>query len=159
LWLKKGQLAGTPRPGVFHDIEYDLQALKRVGVTKLMTLTERAPEVEEMKEFGIGNVWSPIPDMRAPSIEQAVEICQRIDTMMEHQEVVAVHCRAGLGRTGTVLAAYLIWEGSTALSALETVRKVEPRWVQSDEQVTFLESFAQTMAERLAGSETEKHAV
>ncbi len=159
LWLKKGRLAGTPRPGIFHDIEYDLQALKRVGVTKLMTLTERAPEVEEMEEFGIGNVWTPIPDMQAPSIEQAVDICRQIDTMMEHQEVVAVHCRAGLGRTGTVLAAYLIWEGSSALSALETVRKVEPRWVQSDVQVAFLESFAQAVAERSAGPEIEKQAV
>jgi atypical dual specificity phosphatase len=158
LWLKKGRLAGTPRPGIFHDIEYDLQALNRVGVTTLLTLTERAPEVEDMKEFGIGNVWFPIPDMQAPSIEQAVEICQQIDTMMQQQEVVAVHCRAGLGRTGTILAAYLIWEGNDALSALETVRKVEPRWVQSEVQVAFLEVFAQAMAERTAGSGAEIHA-
>jgi len=159
LWLKKGMLAGTPRPGVFHEIKYDLQALKRVGVTQLLTLTERAPEVEEMQAFGIGNVWSPVPDMQAPSIEQAVEICQQIDTMMQQQEVVAVHCRAGLGRTGTVLAAYLIWEGSDALSALEAVRKVEPRWVQSEVQVTFLESFAQALAERSLEHDAEKHAV
>lgn len=160
LWLIKGRLAGTPRPGVFHDIEYDLQALKRVGVTQLVTLTERAPEVEEMREFGIDNLWRPIPDMQAPSIEQAVEICQQIDTMMQQQEVVAVHCRAGLGRTGTILAAYLIWQGSDALSALETVRKVEPRWVQSEVQVAFLESFAQAMANRsgMVGSGAEKHA-
>lgn len=159
LWLIKGRLAGTPRPGIFHDIEYDLQALKRVGVTKLLSLTERAPEVEDMMAFGIGNIWSPIPDMQAPPIEQAVEICQQIDSMLQKQEVVAVHCRAGLGRTGTILAAYLIWEGSDALSALETVRKVEPRWVQSDVQVAFLESFASAMAGRSARSGTEKHAV
>jgi len=158
LWLKKGMLAGTPRPGIFHEIEYDLAALKRVGVTQLLTLTERAPEVDEMKEFGIGNGWFPVPDMEAPSIEQAIEICQWIDAMMREREVVAVHCRAGLGRTGTILASYLIWEGSNALSALETVRKVEPRWVQSETQVAFLESFAQALAKQAPGHDDEKHA-
>lgn len=142
LWLKKGILAGTPRPGVFHDIHYDLKALQRVGVTCLVTLTERAPEVEEMHEYGIENIWSPIPDMGAPSLTQAFDICRKIEQALQGEKVVAVHCRAGLGRTGTILAAYLIWEGKEALDALETVRRVEPRWVQSEEQVAFLEQFA-----------------
>lgn len=142
LWLKKGMLAGTPRPGVFHDIHYDLKALKRVGVTCLVTLTERAPEVDEMLEYGIGNIWSPIPDMAAPSLTQALDLCRKIEQALRDEKVVAVHCRAGLGRTGTILAAYLIWEGREALDALETVRRVEPRWVQSDLQVAFLEEFA-----------------
>lgn len=142
LWLKKGILAGTPRPGVFHDIHYDLKALQRVGVTCLVTLTERAPEVEEMREYGIENIWSPIPDMAAPSLTQAFDLCRKIEQALLDEKVVAVHCRAGLGRTGTILAAYLIWEGQEALDALETVRRVEPRWVQSEVQAAFLEQFA-----------------
>ncbi len=147
LWLKKGILAGTPRPGVFHDIHYDLKALKRVGVTCLVTLTERAPETEEMSEYGIGNIWSPIPDMAAPSLTQALDLCRKIEQSLQDEQVVAVHCRAGLGRTGTILAAYLIWEGREALDALETVRRVEPRWVQSEEQAVFLEKFATALSE------------
>ena len=150
LWLKKGQLAGTPRPGIVHDINYDLKALKRVGVTTLVSLTVRAPEVEEMLEYGINNIWSPVPDMEAPTLTQAVDICRKIDKSLQRGEIVAVHCRAGLGRTGTILAAYLIREGSEALNALETVRQVEPRWVQSEEQVAFLEKFASVIAERAA---------
>lgn len=152
LWLKKGQLAGTPRPGVFYDIDYDLKALQRVGVNCLVSLTERAPEVEIMKQHGIDNIWSPIPDMAAPSITQAASICKQIEQRLQRNEVLAVHCRAGLGRTGTLLAAYLIWEGAEALSALETVRRVEPRWVQSEEQVAFLEKFASALAERASSS-------
>jgi atypical dual specificity phosphatase len=60
-----------------------------------------------------------------------------------------------LGRTGTILATYLIWEGAEALSALETVRRVEPRWVQSEEQVAFLERFASMMNERKQSSRTD----
>lgn len=148
LWLKKGQLAGTPRPGIVHDIDYDLKALQRVGVTCLVTLTERAPEVEEMKQYDIANIWSPIPDMHAPSMTQAAGICREIEGKLQQGEVVAVHCRAGLGRTGTILATYLIWEGAEALTALETVRRVEPRWVQSEDQVAFLERFAEMVSER-----------
>ncbi len=152
LWLKKGQLAGTPRPGVFHDIGYDLKALQRVGVTCLVTLTESAPEVGQMREYGIDNIWSPVRDMEAPSITQAAAICKQIERRLQQGEVLAVHCRAGLGRTGTLLAAYLIWEGGEALGALETVRRVEPRWVQSEEQVAFLERFSSAMAERASSS-------
>jgi atypical dual specificity phosphatase len=152
LWLKKGRLAGTPRPGVFHELDYDLKALQRVGVTCLVTLTERAPEVEEMGHYGIDNIWSPIKDMEAPSITQAAALCKQIEARLQQQAVVAVHCRAGLGRTGTLLAAYLIWEGAEALGALETVRRVEPRWVQSEEQVAFLERFSSALAERASSS-------
>lgn len=155
LWLKKGRLAGTPRPGIVQEIEYDLKALQRVGVTCLVSLTERAPDVEDMQAFGIENIWSPIPDMGAPSLTQAAGICRQIEQNLEQGEVVAVHCRAGLGRTGTILATYLIWEGAEALSALETVRRVEPRWVQSEEQAAFLERFASAISVRKLASGTD----
>ncbi len=141
LWLKKGMLAGTPRPGIVADIDQDLRALQRVGVTVLVSLTQTPMDATLLREYGIRNIASPIPDMHAPSVEQALEICRDLEHNMRAGEVVAVHCRAGLGRTGTLLASYLIWEGSNALDALESVRRVEPKWVQSEEQVTFLETF------------------
>jgi len=146
LWLKRGLLAGTPIPGVFHDMDYDLAALKRVGVTWLITLTEQRLDDSRLARHGIRSAWHPVVDMAAPSIMEAVAICRGIDQLIDDGEVIAVHCYAGLGRTGTVLATYLIWQGSNALDALEAVRRVEPRWVQSEVQVSFLERFAETMA-------------
>jgi len=147
LWLKRGQLAGTPLPGVFHDIDYDMKMLKRVGVTTLMTLTSRPLDPQVMEAFSVRSIWEAIPDMGAPGLEQAEKICRDINRAIEQGEVVAVHCRAGLGRTGTVLASYLIWEGAGALDALESVRGVEPRWVQSEEQVAFLQNFAEHLSQ------------
>lgn len=141
IWLKKGILAGTPQPGIVAEIDYDLKALQRVGVTKLITLLEKQLDPEPMKEFGIDNLWLPINDMEAPKIEEAIEWCQRVEKFMQDGDVVAYHCKAGMGRTGTMLTAQLIWEGMQALEALETARKVEPRWVQSEVQVQFLEEF------------------
>ncbi|MCW8193417.1 ATP-binding cassette domain-containing protein [Proteobacteria bacterium 005FR1] len=162
LWLKKGRLAGTPRPGVFYDTVYDLKALRRVGVTCLMSLTEHPPaepaiETDLLRQFGINGLHYPIADMAAPSMETAVSICESLEDLLKRGEVVAVHCRAGLGRTGTVLAAQLIWEGSDAMTALETVRRIEPRWVQSDVQVAFLESFELFLANRNALALSASH--
>lgn len=156
LWLRRGQLAGTPLPGVFHDINYDLKALHRVGVNTLITTTKRQLDDDELAKHKLRAIWSYIEDMGAPTFDQAVDICQKIDEALDNGEVVAAHCRAGLGRTGTVLAMYLIWEGSGALEALETVRAVEPRWVQSDVQVSFLEEFAKELAK---GTHDQRSAV
>lgn len=141
LWLKQNKLAGTPMPGVYFDMEYDLKALQRIGVTTLITLTEIALDEARLTPFGLKSIWEPIPDMAPPTIEQSMRLCRIIERLSAQREVVAVHCRAGMGRTGTVLAAYLIWEGQTALDALETVRSIEPRWVQSQTQINFLEEF------------------
>jgi ABC-type phosphate transport system ATPase subunit len=150
LWLKRGQLAGTPLPGVYFELEYDLKALQHCGVTRLVNLTEMPLDESRLKPFGIGSIWEAIPDMEAPSLEQGARLCRKIDELLVAGEVIAVHCRAGLGRTGTVLAAHLIWEGSSALDALEIIRSIEPRWVQSQAQVDFLEAFAANAARNRA---------
>jgi atypical dual specificity phosphatase len=146
LWLKQGALAGTPRPGIVADLEHDLAALKRVGVTVLMSLTQTPVDSAAVQAHGMRHIAAPIRDMRAPTVAQARELCVQIESLIAQGEVVAVHCRAGLGRTGTILASHLIWEGRSALDALETVRRIEPKWVQSDEQVWFLEEFACAVA-------------
>ncbi|MCW8854427.1 MAG: ATP-binding cassette domain-containing protein [Gammaproteobacteria bacterium] len=148
LWLKRGVLAGTPLPGVFHDIDYDLMALKKVGISVLLTLTTRSLDDDVLSQHGIRAIWEPVKDMGAPSIDQAIRICEQVEIAIKNNDAVAAHCRAGLGRTGTLLAAYLIWEGISALDALDTVRGVEPRWVQSEEQVSFLEDFEKVVADR-----------
>lgn len=150
LWTKKGVLAGTPRPGIVAELEHDLEALQRVGVTVLVSLTRTPVDVEALQRYGIHNVWSPITDMEAPTIEQASDLCRQIEQFIASGETIAVHCRAGIGRTGTILVSYLIWEGLGALEALENVRKIDPRYVQSEEQVVFLEEFARALGRERA---------
>ncbi len=148
LWLRNGVLAGTPRPGIVADLDDDLVALGRVGVTTLVSLTQTPMDSTALAAHGINHFSSPIPDMAAPTVEQTRDLCRQMQDRIAGGEVIAVHCRAGLGRTGTILASYLIWEGRDALDALETVRRVEPKWVQSEEQVLFLEEFARAVASR-----------
>lgn len=149
LWLLPGQLAGTPWPGVVHDVRYDLDALRSVGITRLISLTEKPFDAVLAAEFGISSLASPMPDMAPPTLEQGLVLCRAIDRALAAGEVVAVHCHAGLGRTGTVLAAYWLWRGCGRIGApqaLEDVRRVGPGWVQSEAQVRFLEEFARVVA-------------
>ena len=145
MWVHPGRLAGTPLPGVFHGLEYDLEALQRMGVTFLVSLTQVSLPEEVLHGYGMQVTRSPIPDMGAPGLTQAWELCRRIEEALEAGEVVAVHCRAGLGRTGTVLACYRVWEGADAIDALDEVRGIDARWVQSEEQVRFIEQFGKTL--------------
>jgi ABC-type phosphate transport system ATPase subunit len=151
LWLRKGELAGTPRPGLLIELDHDLAALQRVGVTVLVSLTTTPVDTDALADYGLQGIAFPVTDMEAPNIEDAITLCTQVAALIEQGEAIALHCKAGMGRTGTMLAAQLIWEGKTALDALETARRIEPRWVQSETQVNFLEEFALAVANTSQG--------
>lgn len=145
VWLERGRLAGTPMPGVVDELGRDLSALARVGVTRLLTLLEQPlPFAAALAERGIQSLHVEVADMAPPTIAQAESFCRQIDQWLSDRQVVAVHCRAGLGRTGTALAAYRIFKGSSAVEAVEGVRRLEPRWIQSAAQIAFLVEFSRS---------------
>lgn len=148
VWLIRGRVAGAPLPGIVRDVDYDLAALRDVGVTRLVSLTEEPFPAEPASRFGIACHASPIPDMHAPAPEQMLELCRDMDRFLANQEVIAVHCKAGLGRTGTVLAAYRLWRAganASAVEAIEFVRRLEPGMIQSQAQADFLADFAERL--------------
>lgn len=148
-WVRRGALCGMPRPGLLVDVEEDVAGLYSLGVGTLVSLEETRTVSEELlARYAIASVWLPIVDMGAPSVIDAYNLCVAIDERVRAGGSVAVHCRAGLGRTGTILAAFLAFEGQSALDALEAVRCVQPRFVQSDEQIEFLSTFAAYCRER-----------
>lgn len=148
-WAVRDALAGTPRPGLLDDTEADLEALHEVGVTVLINLeeTEMLPSAQ-VAASGMTPVRFPIVDMQAPTLEDAWAMTTQVAGWLATGERVAYHCRAGLGRTGTMLACQLIAAGTGAMDALEQIRRVQPRWVQSDVQVEFLTEFQKHLAER-----------
>jgi atypical dual specificity phosphatase len=141
-WIWPGKLGGLPRPGIVASLDSDLAGLRRLGITTLLTLEEQATVARAaLRAAGIEGLHFPIRDMEAPEPALAAEWCREIARRLAAGEVLAAHCRAGLGRTGTVLASQLIWTGLSAVDALDLVRGVNPRWVTSSAQVSFLARF------------------
>jgi atypical dual specificity phosphatase len=140
-WLVPGVLGGSPQPGLLRDFAFDSDALRRVGTDHLITLTELAlPGAEEL-DPSVSLEHFPMPDMGAPSCADAAAMCARVDARLARGEAVVFHCKAGHGRTGTMLAAHMIWRGLSAEVAVAEARRVERKWIQSDAQIDFLHRF------------------
>lgn len=140
-WLVPSRLSGCARPGLMEPLDADLDALVRLGINVLVTLEESELPKEPLEARAIESVHVPVRDMHPPSVRSALELCESIDRWLTDGKRVCVHCRAGLGRTGTVLVAWLIFKGSSAPAALEQARGVERYWVESDAQLEFLSQF------------------
>jgi len=144
-WLVPGKLAGCPMPGVVFAPDHDLALLRGMGVTVLVNLTERETPAELLAPHGLRSYHLGIVDRGAPPLLWAKLLLAKIEVMLREGEVVAVHCLAGLGRTGMVLAAWLVREGLTADEALRRLRTIEPGFVQSKEQEDLLHALEENL--------------
>jgi atypical dual specificity phosphatase len=94
---------------------------------------------EVYESAGFSFLCLPIADGGAPRQEQADEVVRFVRLERAAGRPVAIHCEAGLGRTGTVLATYLIAEGDSAKGAIGRVRAVEKMAIETPQQFKFLE--------------------
>ncbi|MCK6439769.1 MAG: dual specificity protein phosphatase family protein [Planctomycetes bacterium] len=147
-WIKKGQLAGMAMPGSATDIEDDLQFLRDSGIRLLVSLSERPIDPQLLARYDISALHLPVADFTPPSIEQLRKFLDHVRFTLSQGGAVGVHCRAGLGRTGTVLASYLISEGMDTASAMAEVRRIRPGSIETDEQEAVLEEFERALRKK-----------
>jgi len=141
-WVLPDQLAGMGRPGLNREEEDDLVALSAANIHVLVSLTEAPFPPERLRSFGIEGRHFPIPDMGIPAIAPLARLCRTVEGKLKEGDRVAVHCHAGLGRTGMVLAAFLVWQRRPAAEAVAAVRAINPRFIQTIEQERFITRFA-----------------
>jgi len=81
-------------------------------------------------------------DLKTPTYQQMLNIVQVLTFSLENDKKTAVHCHAGLGRTGLVIACYFIYNlGYNAEKAIHTVRNCRPLSIQTKKQQTFIYQF------------------
>ncbi len=137
-WIDRPRLAALARPESLEDLEW----LRRQGIELLLSLTEDPIRRDWLNDASVLALHVPIEDMEAPTQEQLDQCVSAIERALGQNMGVAVHCGAGLGRTGTVLAAYLVSKGMSARDAIARVKKLRPGSVETDEQSAAVEEFA-----------------
>ncbi|MCA9670333.1 MAG: ATP-binding cassette domain-containing protein [Myxococcales bacterium] len=149
-WILPRQLGGTQQPGLLYDRQAELQALGRLCAV-LVTLTEEPPDAEELARYGMRSVHFPIEDMGVPELTAAADLCREIDSWLGDGKSTVLHCRAGLGRTGTMLACVLVYRGENVVRAIDRVRSVNPYYIQSESQLAFIDQLGQYLAASAGG--------
>ena len=137
-WVEKPLLAALARPSDLEDFTW----LREQGIEVLVSLTEDRPRRDWAEEANLLVFHEPLEDMEAPTQEQLDRCVSAILKANAKNMGVAVHCGAGLGRTGVVLAAYFVAKGMSAQNAIARVRRLRPGSVETDEQAVAVEQFA-----------------
>ncbi len=128
--------------GLLNAYDDELPVLYAQGIRAVVSLLNLPGDKAVFESAGFSFRCLPVPDGGAPTIEQAREFIRFVDDQRAQNRPVAVHCEAGLGRTGTMLAVYLISQGQTAEAAIANVRAIEPAAIETGWQRQFLAEFA-----------------
>lgn len=137
-WVDKPYLAAMARP--MEPGEY--RWLREHGVQLVVSLAEDPPPRPWVNDAGLFSVHVPVQDMTAPTQDQ-IDACMTAMQKAHTQQMgVAVHCTAGLGRTGTILACYFVRQGLGARDAVNKVRRLRPGSIETEEQVDAVTEYA-----------------
>lgn len=127
------------------DLATDLGSIRTWGGQALVTLLEehefdllRVPRLGDMAEAaGLDWYHLPIPDMAAPGWRFELRWAYagvRLRRLLRRGGRVVIHCRVGLGRSGTIAARLLVELGATPQEAISRVRKARPGAIQTSDQ-------------------------
>lgn len=128
-WLISDKLAGSGMPTTSSEVEW----VVKQGVKSIITMTEESLPQSWTRDVKYLHV--PTQDLSAPDMEQIDKAVEFIHERIQNEEPVMVHCAAGIGRTGTILACYLVkHQKLSAKDAIAQVRKKRPGSIQSESQ-------------------------
>ena len=149
-----GMWAGSVRGRWERDLAADMRVLEEEHETDvLVSLMEdheyrgyRIPELLEQESIGnIEILRFAIEDMGVPreaESERFQTFVQDVVRRLEEDQNVVVHCRGGLGRTGTLAACVLVALGRHAADeAIAAVREARKGTIQTREQEDFVRLF------------------
>ncbi len=133
-WVRGSSLAASGRPYSKSQVDW----LRDNGVNVILSLTEEP--LPSGWTSGMETRHISMKDHAPVSHADMQQGADYIATSLSEGKVVLVHCLAGKGRTGSVLAAYMMtYEGKTARQALDELRAKRRGSVESPQERNVLE--------------------
>jgi protein-tyrosine phosphatase len=133
-WIQefKSQLAIMPKPRAGDWLEDEINGLRQEGLdilVSLLTIDEiyelnLKQESEICQIYGIEFISFPILDRKVPiSMTKTLQLSHTLLRQIQHGKKVAVHCRAGIGRSALIVASVLVCAGIEPIKAYEMITK------------------------------------
>ncbi len=104
-------------------MEWDFSRLRRMGYSVVVSLECARLNTFEIEDAGFEHRKICVEDFTPPTFDQMDEFVDYVDRKLGEGKKILVHCYAGRGRTGTMLAAYLIHRGMAAEAAIREIRE------------------------------------
>ena len=143
-WVIDNKLAGSGTPMTSEQYRW----LIKNNIKSIVTVREfPLPQkwlVDNEKETIINDYkFVYVKDYGVPSLEVLDNIVDYINIKItKEKKPLVVHCAAGKGRTGTILAAYLLKQDNiSAQDAIKKIRKLRPGSIQSNVQEEILHKY------------------
>jgi len=130
-WLIEGEIAGMAKPA---STVSDFEFLKDNNIDAIVSLSEFPLDENLVEEFGFEVKHIPVRDFESPRMEQIEDFLKFAKEIRTDGKKLVVHCDAGAGRTGTMLACYLVSKGYDAAKAIEEVRRKRPGSIETPGQ-------------------------
>ncbi len=160
-WIIENEIAGMAMPtasmaylyledadgAAAEEMRREIQELQTHGIGAVVTLTENPLYWEAFKEAGMTYLHIPVPDMTAPTPTQIRTFMQFARENIAQGRPVVVHCMGGMGRTGTMLACYLVAKGIPPRDAIKRVRKQKPGAIETHWQEEAVFEYAAALSE------------
>lgn len=140
-WIEQPLLAASARPAGPEELAW----LRAQGIQLLVTLSEEPLRRDWVNDVGLLALHVPVVDMEAPTQDQIDQCVSALTRARERQLGAAVHCTAGFGRTGTILAAYFVRRGRSARDAIAHMRELRPGSIETDDQEQAIFSYARRL--------------
>lgn len=147
-WLIDGKICGMARPKKAAHIKW----LEKNNVGLVVTLTGKGNLPDYFfKNTKIERLFIPIKNLGVPTYEQVDLFIDKASKIILSGQGVAVHCAAGIGRTGTMLACWLVAkENMEPEAAIKFVRQKRPGSIETKEQEIFVGRYYEYLKSKIS---------